>query len=80
MGKIMNWYERCKELREDMVPKTNQTQLGKIFNMSQKKISRLETGQAQITPEEIEIYCSYFNVSADYLLGFSDELKPFSKR
>ena len=48
--------------------------------MSQKKISRLETGQAQITPEEIEIYCSCFNVSADYLLGFSDELKQFSKR
>jgi len=31
MGKIMNWYERCKELREDMVPKTNQTQLGKYL-------------------------------------------------
>ncbi|MCI9111783.1 MAG: helix-turn-helix transcriptional regulator [Eubacterium sp.] len=48
--------------------------------MSQRKISRLETEQARITPEEIEIYCSCFNVSADYLLGFSDELKPFSKR
>lgn len=68
----MKWYERLKELREDMNPKTNQTQLGKIFNMSQKKISRLETGKAQITPDEIETYCKYFKVTADYLLGFTD--------
>lgn len=71
----MEWFERCKELREDMEPKTTQTQLGKIFNMSQKKISRLETGMAQITPAEIITYCKYFNVSADYLLGLSDERK-----
>lgn len=71
----MKWYERCKELREDMEPKTTQTQLGKIFNMSQKKISRLETGKAQITPDEIKTYCKYFKVTADYLLGMSDEKK-----
>lgn len=68
----MKWYERCKELREDMEPKTNQSQLGKIFNMSQKKISRLETGKSQITPDEIKTYCEYFKVSADYLLGFTN--------
>ena len=73
----MKWYERCKALREDMEPKTTQAQLGQIFNMGQKKISRLENGQIQITPEEIFIYCRYFNVSADYLLGFSDNPKPF---
>lgn len=76
----MKWFERCKELREDLNPKTNQTELGKLFNMSQKKISRLETGQAQITPEEIEIYCKFFNVSADYLLGFTDDYKVFPKK
>ncbi len=76
----MKWFERCKELREDLNPKVNQTELGKIFNISQKKISRLETGQAQITPDEIEIYCRFFNVSADYLLGFTDEFKKFVKK
>lgn len=76
----MKWFERCKELREDMIPKTNQSQLGKIFNMSQKKISRLETGKSQITPDEIEIYCRYFNVSSDYLLGFTDNYKEMPKK
>ncbi len=75
----MKWFERCKELREDMVPKTNQTQLGKIFNMSQKKISRLETGKAQITPDEIELYCKFFNISSDYLLGFTDKRTKMPK-
>ena len=75
----MKWYERCKALREDLNPKMNQTELGKVFNMSQKKISRLETGQAQITPDEIGIYCRFFNVSADYLLGFTVEYKEMPK-
>ena len=70
----MKWFERCKE------GQLNQTELGKILNMSQKKISRLETGRAQITPDEIEIYCKFFNVSADYLLGFTDELKELHKK
>lgn len=76
----MKWFERCKELREDLNPKINQTELGKILNMSQKKISRLETGRVQITPDEIEIYCRFFNVSSDYLLGFTDEFKEFVKK
>lgn len=68
----MQWNERIRELREDLYPKKTQTELGKIFNMTQRKISYLETGQENITPDEIKKYCEYFNVSADYLLCFSE--------
>ena len=62
--------ERIRALREE---KTNytQTELGKLLNMSQLQISRLETGRAHLKDEDIIVYCKFFNVSADYILGLS---------
>ena len=79
-GDSMKWFERCRALREDREPKTTQSQLGEIFKMGQRKISRLENGEIQITPDEIGQYCRFFDVSADYLLGFTDDITPFPKR
>ena len=67
----MYFHERLRELRE--LKGLNQTQLGKLLNMSQKKISRLETGQTEPTTKEIIEICKFFKVSADYILGLSDK-------
>lgn len=64
----MKTYEVLRMLREEYTNQLNQTEFGKKLNMSQRKISRLETGQAEPTPEDIRAYCNYFKISADYIL------------
>lgn len=67
----MKFNERLRALREDK--DLNQTQLGTLLQMSQKKISRLETKQTEPTTDEIIQICKFFKVSADYLLGIKEK-------
>ena len=69
--------ERIKALREERTNLT-QTEFGKIMKMSQLQISRIETGRAHLKEEEIILYCKFFNISADYILGLPD--LPYPKR
>lgn len=66
--------ERMKELREFTEPRLKQEDLGKLLNMSQRKISRLETGTVNPTPEEIVKICKFYKVSADYILGLTNDI------
>ncbi|WP_296969096.1 helix-turn-helix domain-containing protein [Eubacterium sp.] len=66
--------ERMKELREFTEPRLKQEDLGKLLNMSQRKISRLETGAVNPTPEEIVKICKFYKVSADYILGLTNDI------
>lgn len=73
----MEFNERIRALRED-IDKT-QTDIAIIFNTTQRKISRLETGASQPTIQDIKQYCYYFDKSADYILGFTNTPKPLPK-
>lgn len=73
----MKFNERIRSLRED-ADKT-QSDIAKIFNTTQRKISRLETGESQPTLQDIEQYCLLFDKSADYILGFTDNVTKFPK-
>lgn len=73
----MDFKERLKALRSDS--DTKQAILGKDLNMTQRKISRMETGEAEPKLQDIKALCKYFDVSADYLLGFTNEYKHFPK-
>lgn len=66
--------ERMKELREFTEPRLKQEDVGKLLNMSQRKISRLETGTVNPTPEEIVKICKFYKVSADYILGLTNDI------
>lgn len=69
--------EKLKLLRENR--ELNQTELGIAVNMTQRKISYIERGKYEPDLEDIRLFCRYFNVSADYLLGLPQNL-PFPKR
>lgn len=71
---IKMFAERMKELREFTEPRLKQEDLGKLLNMSQRKISRLETGAVNPTPEEIVKICKFYKVSADYILGLTNDI------
>lgn len=69
--------EKIRLLREER--ELNQTELGKAVNMTQRKISYIERDTYEPSMEDIRALCKYFNVSADYLLGFLRNL-PYPKR
>ena len=74
----MKFNENMRALREDR--DLTQTELGKILNMTQRKVSHLETGNSEPTTEEIIEICKFFRISADYLLGLTKEPKPLPRK
>lgn len=69
--------EKIRLLREDK--ELNQTELGKAVNMTQRKISYLENDKYEPSIEDVKALCRFFNISADYLLGFPKNM-PYPKR
>jgi transcriptional regulator with XRE-family HTH domain len=69
--------EKVRQLREQM--ELNQTELGNELNMTQRKVSYLENNKYEPSIEDLKAICCFFNISADYLLGFSKNL-PFPKK
>ena len=58
--------EKIKNLREDR--DLTQGQLGKLVNMTQRKISYIENDKYEPSIDDIRAFCLFFNVSADFLL------------
>ncbi len=69
---------RLKELREQK--NESQQKLAMILNISQTMISRYEKGQAYPDIETLMAIAKHYNVSVDYLIGFSDDKLPYTKR
>jgi len=66
----LSFGEKVRNLREDQ--DLNQTQLGKLLGMTQRKLSYIECGKCEPSVDDIIAFCKYFNVSADYLLGIKE--------
>ena len=73
----MTFGEKIRLLREEK--ELNQTQLGREVQMTQRKISYIECGKYEPSMEDIRAFCKFFQISADYLLGFPKNL-PYPKR
>lgn len=58
--------EKIKNLREDQ--DLTQGQLGKLVNMTQRKISYIENNKYEPSIDDIRAFCLFFDVSADFLL------------
>ena len=74
----MDYVDRIKALREDKDLK--QRELGKILNKSQQGYAHLENRKAKFTVEDIIKLCVFYNVSADYVLGLTDDPTPTWKK
>lgn len=70
--------QRIRELREDK--DLTQTDIAKILNTSQTVYSRYERNLRDLPIDLLYELCLFYNVSADYLLGFTDEFRPLPKK
>lgn len=62
--------ERLKLLRTKS--NTSQKDLAKMLNISDRAFRNYENGTSEPTYDNLIILCKFFNVSADYLLGLSN--------
>lgn len=70
----MKYNEIIRGLREDK--DLTQSELGKIFNVNQITISQYERGTRALSIEMLVLYAKFFNVSADYIIGLTNDPKP----
>lgn len=50
--------------------------LGEVLGVSSSQVSEMENGRKGTTLEKVLLICRHYNVSADYLLGLVDEMRP----
>lgn len=65
-----------KKLRTER--KLTVRELSELLNISYSTISKIENGSTDFNNEYIRLFTSFFNVSADYLLGLPSEAIPMS--
>ena len=64
---------RLKQLRK--AKKISQLQLALDLNMNQNTISRYENMEREADYKTLVLFADYFDVSLDYLLGRSEQMK-----
>lgn len=69
---------RLKDLREDRDIK--QIEIAKYLHVKQNTYSQYENGQRQIPIEALIKLAEYFQTSTDYILGLTNDPKPYVKK
>ena len=68
---------RIRDLREDNDLK--QREIAEYLNCTQVCYSFYEIGRRDIPPEVLIKLAVFYNTSVDYLLGLTDERKPYPR-
>ena len=71
------YINRLKEIREDK--SLTQSDIAKVLNTTQQQYSKYELGIQILPLEKINTLADYYNTSIDYLIGRTDERKPYPK-
>ena len=69
--------ERLREIRKDR--DLSQTDVANYLGMKQQQYSEYEIGKRLISIETLNKLADFYNTSIDYLIGRTDERKPYSK-
>ena len=69
----MDYRSRIRGVREDR--DYTQAEIGRVLNKSQQGYNHIETGRAELKIEDLIALCRFYDLSADYLIGLSDDPK-----
>ena len=67
----MDYRKRLREIREEH--SLSQAQVGEVLNKSQQGYSHIENGRAELKIDDLVTLCKFYEVSADYLIGYTDD-------
>ncbi len=73
----MHYTQRLEDLRKDK--DLTQAQVAKLLELPREQYRRYETGINEIKASFIIKVCKFYNVLADYLLGFTDTYQSLPK-
>lgn len=76
----MNYKQRLKDIREDK--DLTQKQIAIVLKTSQSYYAQYEneSKNRKLPTEHLITLCKFYNLSADYILGFTDEPRPLPKK
>lgn len=74
----MQYTQRLEDLRKDK--DLTQEQVATLLGLKREQYRRYETGINEIKVSFIIKICKLYNVSADYLLGFTNNYKQLPKK
>ena len=67
----MDYRTRMRELREERG--LTQAELAALINKSQQGYNHIEMGRAELKIEDLVKLCRFYGVSADYIVGLSEQ-------
>lgn len=70
----MDYRRRMRDVREDR--DLSQKEVGRLLQKSQQGYSHIESGRAELKIDDLATLCNFYNLSADYLIGLTDEPRP----
>ena len=65
---------QIKEIRTQN--KKTQEEIGNVLGITKQQYQLYESGKREIKVNQIITLCQYYNISPEYILGFTDEQKP----
>jgi len=73
----IDYRTRLRNIREDH--DLTQEFVGKLLCKSQQGYNHIEAGRAELKINDLIVLCNFYNLSADYIIGISDEPKPLQQ-
>ena len=65
---------RLRKMRKGA--KETQKQLAALLGVSPNQVGEIENGRGATTLAKLAQLCEHYNITADYLLGLTDEQRP----
>ena len=72
---MLDYRTRLRNIREDR--DLTQAELGKILNKSQQGYNHIEAGRAELKIDDLVKLCQFYNLSADYIIGLTNNKKSY---
>ena len=74
----MHYTQRLKDLREDKELK--QEAIAIVLKITRQQYQLYESGKRKLPIDLLITLCRFYNVSADYILGFTNTYKELPKK
>ena len=74
----MDYRERLRNVREDR--DFTQAEIGKLLNKSQQGYNHIESGRVELKIEDLVTLCRFYDLSADYIIGLSNNPISFKEK
>lgn len=74
----MDYRTRLRNVREDR--DYTQAEIGRVLQKTQQGYNHIEVGRAELKIDDLIALCRFYDLSADYLIGLTEQESPCPKK